>query len=62
MIYMFLSNNPSSGDINSSNLSCLPLKSLVLLVQGACHPTKCKVINDMKLFQTVYQQYTFTNF
>ena len=22
MIYMFLSNNPSSGDINSSNLSC----------------------------------------
>ena len=23
MIYMFLSNNPSSGDINSSNLSCL---------------------------------------
>ena len=25
MIYMFLSNNPSSGDINSSNLSCLVL-------------------------------------
>ena len=23
VIYMFLSNNPSSGDINSSNLSCL---------------------------------------
>ena len=22
VIYMFLSNNPSSGDINSSNLSC----------------------------------------
>ena len=22
MIYMFLSNNPSSGDINLSNLSC----------------------------------------
>ena len=22
MIYMFLSNNPSSGDRNSSNLSC----------------------------------------
>ena len=22
MIYMFLSNSPSSGDINSSNLSC----------------------------------------
>ena len=26
MIYMFLSNNPSSGDINSSNLSCLLMK------------------------------------
>ena len=25
MIYMFLSNNPSSGDINSSNLPCLYL-------------------------------------
>ena len=25
MIYMFLSNNPSSGDINLSNLSCLSL-------------------------------------
>ena len=25
MIYMFLSNNPSSGDINSSNLSCSKL-------------------------------------
>ena len=23
MIYMFLSNNPSSGDINSSNLPCI---------------------------------------
>ena len=27
MIYMFLSNNPSSGDINSSNLSCFPMHS-----------------------------------
>ena len=25
MIYMFFSNNPSSGDINSSNLSCFSL-------------------------------------
>ena len=25
MIYMFLSNNPSSGDINSSNLPCFNL-------------------------------------
>ena len=34
MIYMFLSNNPSSGDINSSNVSCLiyhtsPIESLL---------------------------------
>ena len=28
MIYMFLSNNPSPGDINSSNLSCLPSESV----------------------------------
>ena len=26
MIYMFLSNNPSSGDINSSNLPCFYLQ------------------------------------
>ena len=26
MIYMFLSNNPSSGDINSSNLPCSRLQ------------------------------------
>ena len=25
MIYMFLSNNPWSGDINSSNLSCFTI-------------------------------------
>ena len=23
-----------------------------------CHPKKCQVINDIKLFQTVYRQYT----
>ena len=28
VIYMLLSNNPSSGDINSSNLSCLFFLSL----------------------------------
>ena len=33
MIYMFLSNNPSSGDINSSNLSCyLQRSNLNLLI------------------------------
>ena len=29
MIYMFLSNNPSSGDINSSNLSCFEFGPVV---------------------------------
>ena len=28
MIYMFLSNKPSSGDINSSNLSCFSMKEV----------------------------------
>ena len=31
VIYTFLSNNPSSGDINSSNLSCLGLLNLDIL-------------------------------
>ena len=30
MIYMFLSNNPSSGDINLSNLPCIILFSVQL--------------------------------
>ena len=30
MIYMFLSNNPSSGDINLSNLSCCILGAQLL--------------------------------
>ena len=33
MIYMFLSNNPLSGDINSSNLPCYPL--VLTFVMGA---------------------------
>ena len=31
MIYMFLSNNPSSGDINSSNLPCCSLNCIYLV-------------------------------
>ena len=34
MIYMFLSNNPSSGDINSSNLSCYFLKAAKFEIVG----------------------------
>ena len=38
MIYMFLSNNPSSGDINSSNLPCLSkfFQSVLIWVQTFC--------------------------
>ena len=28
----------------------------------ACHPTKCDVINDVKLFPTVYRGCTVANF
>ena len=32
---MFLSNNPSSGDINSSNLPCFfPMKQIIFRVGG----------------------------
>ena len=41
MIYMFLSNNPSSGDINLSNLSCYCLKS------GHYFMEKCIVVMDV---------------
>ena len=34
MIYMFLSNNPSSGDINSSNLSCFSCYSCHLFFRN----------------------------
>ena len=33
MIYMFLSNNTSSGDINSSNLSCINLHLQIVYLQ-----------------------------
>ena len=36
--YMFLSNNPSSGDINSSNLSCLT----ILVDEGREDPNTTK--------------------
>ena len=34
MIYMFLSNNPSSGDINSSNLSCFKHGHVAYQIDG----------------------------
>ena len=30
--------------------------------KGVCHPTKCDVINDVKLFQTVYRRIYCRNF
>ena len=37
MIYMLLSNNPSPGDINLSNLPCLDLPLLQSIVSGWSH-------------------------
>ena len=37
VIYMFLSNNPSSGDINSSNLSCFLSLKLLLMAMPNTH-------------------------
>ena len=37
MINMFLSNNPSSGDINSSNLSCFIWPYITLLTTVIVH-------------------------
>ena len=41
MIFMFLSNNPLSEDINLSNLSCYCLKS------GHYFKEKCIVVTDV---------------
>ena len=27
----------------------------------SCHPTKCDVTDDVKLFQTLYREYTVTD-
>ena len=29
--------------------------------KATCHPIKCDIINDVKLFPTVYSEYTVTN-
>ena len=46
MIYMFLSNNPSSGDINSSNLFrfiCnLPILFLYQVMKSLKHVKECR--------------------
>ena len=49
--------------------ACLLIKSLFHLKlehgkphKAACHPMKCGMINDVKLFQTVYWVYTVANF
>ena len=38
MIYMFHSNNPSSGDINSSNLPCLTNVSIRANIEDPVQP------------------------
>ena len=48
--------------------ACLQLKSLFPLKlehckqhQATCHPMKCGIINDIKLFSAVYWVYTVVN-
>ena len=42
MIYMFLSNNSSSGDINLSTLSCLlPGTEMLLFGSKTCDASNC---------------------
>ena len=65
MIYMFLSNNPSSGDINSSNLSCFFLYFYVstirhtIRVSNSLDPDAAKpgVLQGLVVFQTVIKGY-----
>ena len=48
MIYMFLSNNPSMGDINSSNLSCFSYFSTITYVVS----TQKNCLNEAVLLST----------
>ena len=49
MIYMCLSNNPSSGDINSTNLSCL---MMILIEKGI---TEMNLDKDSLIFKKSYR-------
>ena len=48
MIYMFLLNNPSSGDINSSNLPCFKMQAwstcMLLLLHSAIMLSVVKIL------------------
>ena len=59
MIYMFLSNNPSSGDINSSNLSCLIWETLSfnLMYVAACYPVGTTISKTSSLFTALLQHF-----
>ena len=52
VIYMFLSNNPSSGDINSSNLSCFTYYNMVfkMALYLALEKKKCIFTFCRKIF------------
>ena len=66
MIYMFLSNNPSSGDINSSNLPCLNqlFQKLFSEIQSECPTDWIQIRPDIFLgliwVQTVCKSYQQT--
>ena len=53
MIYMFLSNNPSSGDINLSNLSCY----FIILDCFKNRTVLKETFNTMKLSKLINYEY-----
>ena len=55
MIYMFLSNNPSSGDINSSDLSCLI--AVLALVGLGCVAVFFSLL--LSIFRSKYSGYPY---
>ena len=65
MIYMFLSNNPSSGDINLSNLPCYKA-GLVSVVNNtiliSCFYTKKVIVIPIQLKDIIYRTLLYRKF
>ena len=70
MIYMFLSNNPSSGDINSSNLPCsclylqvnLDSKTRLETVTNLDNPTRDMYKSAQKRIQYLMEKDPYPRF
>ena len=64
MIYMFLSNNPSSGDINSSNLPCLKNNCHIYFPRDRLVPVRlwCTLLHDLPRFFILFLWQVFLKF